>query len=191
MNDFTLYTFRHAPVQATDLCYGHADVELRVSHEEAARRAVAEVRGIPLEVVWSSDLDRCAGPATRIAKALGVPLRVTPHLREIAMGEWESRAWSEIATSEPRAYRAFMEKWRSDAPPGGERLADFENRVRRWLREAEQGSTQLLVAHAGVVRALHVIIGGDDWTSAMNRAIPHLELALFPATNPEPGLEPR
>ena len=176
MTDFALYTFRHAPVQATGLCYGHADVALRVSHEETARRAIAAVRGISLEVVWSSDLDRCVGPATRIAEALDVPLRVSSCLREIAMGEWEGRAWSEIATSEPRAYERFMERWRIEAPPGGERLSELEWRVRQWLSEARQGSTQLLIAHAGVVRALHVILGGDDWMSAMNRAVPNLEL---------------
>ena len=176
MTDFALYTFRHAPVKTTGLCYGHTDVALGVPHDETANRAIAAVRGISLEVVWSSDLDRCLGPATRVAEALDVPLRVTSCLREIAMGEWEGRAWSEIATSEPRAYERFMKRWRTEAPPGGEQLSEFEQRVREWSSEAQQGSTQLLIAHAGVVRALHVIIGGDDWISAMNRAVPHLEL---------------
>ena len=176
MTDFALYTFRHAPAQATGICYGQTDVALRLSHEETARRAIAAVRGTSLEVVWSSDLDRCLGPATRVAEALDVPLCVTSCLREIAMGEWEGRAWSEIATSEPKAYERFMERWTTEAPPGGERLAEFEQRVHAWLSDARQSSTQLLIAHAGVVRALHVILGGDDWMSAMNRSVPNLEL---------------
>ena len=180
MTDFALYTFRHAPVEANGLCYGHTNVALRVSHAESARRAIAAATGIPFETVWSSDLDRCVGPATRIAEALGVSLRVTAHLREIAMGQWEGRAWSEIATREPAAYERFMENWKTEGPPGGERLEEFERRVREWLSQAQQGRTQLLVAHAGVVRALHVILGGDDWTRAMKRSVPNLELERTP-----------
>ena len=73
-----------------------------------------------------------------------------------------------------------MENWKTEGPPGGERLEEFERRVREWLFQAHQGRTQLLVAHAGVVRALHVILGGDDWTSAMKRSVPNLELERTP-----------
>jgi broad specificity phosphatase PhoE len=57
--------------------------------------------------------------------------------------------------------------------PAESGLRDLELRVASWYAELGAGD-HLLVAHAGVVRALRVLIGGGEWASAMQRGVPHL-----------------
>jgi adenosylcobinamide-GDP ribazoletransferase len=144
-----------------------------------AARALAALKGQPVDLVWSSDLPRCHRPAEILARDLRVPLRVDPALREISMGQWEGRTWDDIARRESGEYQRWMKRWRTDAPPSGETLVAFELRVRNWIDGVRAEGPQLLIAHAGVVRVLRVVLAGLDWDAAMNRPVPHL--ALQPA----------
>ncbi|MEM7436044.1 MAG: histidine phosphatase family protein [Myxococcota bacterium] len=174
-----LRTVRHAPALRSGVCYGQFDVEVDSPHGDSADQIIAAVRGHLIDTVWASDLSRCSVPGALVARTLGVPFLEDPALREISMGTWEGRTWSEIEEHEPDPYRRWMTEWRKEAPPGGETLDVFEARVREWHDRIEPHSTPLLVAHAGVVRALSVIRDGLDWESAMASAVPHLTLQLF------------
>ncbi|MGB5809069.1 MAG: histidine phosphatase family protein, partial [Polyangiales bacterium] len=87
---------------------------------------------------------------------------------------WEGRRWSEIERVDADPYHDWMAHWQTLAPPEGEALGVFETRVRRWHDSLDLEATHLLVAHAGVVRALRVLRHGVDWTSAMREAVPSL-----------------
>ncbi|HEY0136378.1 MAG TPA: histidine phosphatase family protein, partial [Nannocystis sp.] len=63
--------------------------------------------------------------------------------------------------------------WQHVAPPGGETVAQLEARVRGWWSALCREHTHLLLAHAGVIRALQVIAGAD-WPTAMATPIDHL-----------------
>ncbi len=176
MSALELHLFRHAPSVSTGMCYGQADVPVELPHEETAARALAALARQSIDIVWSSDLPRCQRPAEIVARDLRVPLRVDPALREISMGRWEGRAWDDIARRERGEYQRWMKRWRTDAPPSGETLAAFESRIRNWIGGVRGDGPQILIAHAGVVRAIRVVLGGVDWDAAMNRPVPHLEL---------------
>ena len=51
-------------------------------------------------------------------------------------------------------------------------------RVRAWWKELS-ANDNLLVAHAGVIRALHVLVYGASWVDAMGMPIPHLQGQWF------------
>ncbi|WP_437304587.1 histidine phosphatase family protein [Sorangium sp. So ce388] len=201
----SLVAFRHAPVPLASICYGRLDVAAELSAEAVAttiERALGDL-GLRPRAIWSSPLSRCAGPAAELAARLGAPHAVDERLLEIAYGAWEGRAWSDIERDDPIAYGAWLDGWERVGPPGGESALDVEARVRsfwRALGETPRASgaldatprtsggamdpvgarPHLLVAHAGVLRALRVVACGASWIEAMSAPAPHLVAERFP-----------
>ncbi|XYH95702.1 histidine phosphatase family protein [Sorangium sp. So ce1128] len=192
-----LIAFRHAPVPLSGVCYGRLDVAAELSTEAVAtaiERALDDL-GLRPRAIWSSPLSRCAGPAAELAARLGAPHAVDERLLEIAYGAWEGRAWSDIERDDPLAYAAWLDGWERVGPPGGESAVEVEARVRSFWRAlgATGGSgasgdvmepvgarPHLLVAHAGVLRALRVVAHGASWLEAMSAPAPHLTAERFP-----------
>ena len=126
--------------------------------------------------------------------ALELPVSIDPALWELHFGVWEGRSWAEIAAGDGARMRRWMEHWRGEAPPGGERVVDLEARVERWWLRLAPGGQHLLVAHAGVIRALRVVVREMEWEEAMATEVPHLALesfALAPLGRRAPGGESR
>ncbi|WP_433929182.1 histidine phosphatase family protein [Sorangium cellulosum] len=206
-----LIAFRHAPVPLSGVCYGRLDVAAELSAEAAAaaiERALVDLCLRP-RAVWSSPLSRCAAPAAELAARLGAPHVVDERLLEIAYGTWEGRAWSDIERDDPIAYAAWLDGWERVGPPGGESALEVEARVRSFWRAlgATSGAfsapgtsgtsgtsgdvvdpagarPHLLVAHAGVLRALRVVACGASWIEAMSAPAPHLAPERFPLPAP-------
>lgn len=176
-----LFAFRHAPAAVSGTCYGQSEVPVEITHEETAIRAAQAIAGTAVDFVWTSDLARCAEPAAMIGRALDVPVRIDRRLREMSMGEWEGRRWTEVERNDGDRYRNWLSTWRTTAPPSGEGLRVFEQRVSQWLAALDPGATHLVISHAGVVRALWIARGELDWDSAMQREVPPLELIQFGA----------
>jgi broad specificity phosphatase PhoE len=86
--------------------------------------------GRPLAVVHSP-LERAAATAARIAAALGgaVPLRAEPAFVEIGQGDWEGRLASDIQATDADRLAAWRRTPTEAWAPGGERLADVQDRV--------------------------------------------------------------
>ena len=58
------------------------------------------------------------------------------------------RLWTAIQTEDRAAYEAWMNNWQRVAPPGGERPADIEARVRAWLGGVMPGGVDWVIAHS-------------------------------------------
>jgi broad specificity phosphatase PhoE len=135
--------------------------------------------------VWSSPLARCRDFAQAFALAQGVDCIVDPALREADFGNWEGRAWSEVAATDAAALAAFEgDPWACGAP-AGESLAQVAARAAAfvepgldtWSRSAAATADPahiVIVTHGGVLRAL-----AGRWLSVT--AGPALRLALPPA----------
>lgn len=171
-----LIVARHAPVeeQWRGRCYGVTDAGVSTPHREAASRVIDSLGAAP-ERVWSSQLERCRGLAAEVALRLGVPHGIDPRVAELDHGIFEGRAWDEIHRSEPEVLARWGERWLDEGPPGGESASALEARVRAWEAELDPAERHLLLAHAGVVRALRVIRAGTSWAEAMDTRVPHLE----------------
>jgi alpha-ribazole phosphatase len=170
-----LLVIRHAKTESEGRCVGRTEVPVVLGHEDAAREVVRCVRASAMEIakVWSSPIDRCARPAEVVARMLGVPHGIDARLAEIDHGRFEGRMWSELERDEAEAMARWMARWEDEGPPGGESAREVERRVRQWW-DALGDENALLVAHAGVARALRVVIGGVSWREAMGVAVPHL-----------------
>ena len=167
-----LWAVRHAAVDAAGLCYGRSEVASLLSDEAAAARILA-LGTCPIAQVWSSPSARCRGPAEQLAAVVGAALTIDERLYELDFGAWEGQRWDALASTDPAALRRWTDNWQTAAPPGGETVADLEQRVRAWWAALAHDRDHLLIAHAGVIRALRVIAGAD-WPTAMALEIPHL-----------------
>ncbi len=181
-----LWCARHAPVAVTGVCYGRSDVPLRIGAEEAASilaRALAR-EGAAVSRVWSSSAARTRSVAAILAARAGVPLRVDDRIAELSMGEWEGRAFVDLERTDAVRFARWMEAWRTEAPPGGETLAELTARVGAWTSErlielaAAPEADAIAVTHAGVIRALRAGARGLTYEEvlASDPPVPHLEL---------------
>lgn len=109
------------------------------------------------DVMATSPLLRCAEFAAEIAERIGVPLETDARFQEIGFGEWEGRTYDELHLSDPGRLDLFLRDPACHAPPSGEKLDDFIERVTAaWLEllARHDGKRILLVAHGGVNRVI-------------------------------------
>ncbi len=131
---------------------GQADPPLNAQGKAQAealadRLAAAEVRPVG---VYASPLRRAWQTATVVARRLGVPLWAEPRLMEIHLGAWQGVLAREIARRWPETFRRWETAPWTVRPPGGETLAEVQQRVYAALDDILQrhaGDTVALVAH--------------------------------------------
>jgi alpha-ribazole phosphatase len=181
-----LWVARHAPATDGAICYGRTDVAVQIAPQHAAASLLASYRGERPRQVWSSPASRCRLVAEQLAATLRVPCSIDEALAEIHFGAWEGRLWTAIRTEEREIFEAWMNDWQRLPPPGGERPADIEARVRGWLAGIGSEGVHWIIGHSGVVRALSVLIENYSWPDAMQREVRHLEWTEFALAPPEP-----
>jgi broad specificity phosphatase PhoE len=133
---------------------GHADPPLHASGRrqslEASRQVARELgRSVATSsaVVMSSDLERAAATAGRIAGDLGVPLILDARLREVELGGWEGLTRQQAKKRFPREWA----EWTTGLAVrrgGGETEAEAGARVAAAIQETlgdQAGSDQPLV----------------------------------------------
>lgn len=170
---------RHAPPLVEGLCAGRSDFAVQPTRESADRalEALTAASLRPSGVV-SSPSRRCHDLARELARRLELPLALDARLCELDFGEWEGRAWDEIASADRERYERWMACWRSDAPPGGESITALEQRVGAWLND-EVSVSRVAVTHAGVIRAVRVLREGVTWEAAFSDGVPYLTPRTF------------
>ena len=140
-----VFLIRHPkPVIEAGICYGQLDVDAHAPHAVADEIRPLLPRDVP---VYSSPLRR----ARQLAEALHPAPVFDARLAEIDFGDWEGRAWDAIE-------RDALDAWAADVtgfvPPGGESVAQLQERVIDFATSLAAQPAVALVAHAGVLRAL-------------------------------------
>lgn len=162
----TLYLIRHTtPCIAAGICYGQMDMEAANSFAAEAARVNSWLP--PVELIITSPLRRAHRLATHLTQAQNCGLRSDSRLMEMHFGDWEGRAWNDIARSE-------IDAWSTDTlhytPPNGESAHHMMLRVQGMLQELAQLPQQhiALIAHAGSIRAALAQLGGIPLTQTLN-----------------------
>ena len=133
----------------------------------------------PLRIV-SSPLKRTRQTADIIRDRLNLePERVIidDRLRELSVGRWEGLNSQEVKDQfyeERKARKA--DRW-NFKPLGGESLQDRSFPVSECLVELKPHS--IIVTHAGVLRIIEHILGGQSYQAAAASDIPHLGATLW------------
>jgi alpha-ribazole phosphatase/probable phosphoglycerate mutase len=155
-NGFTLFDLlRHGEPVGGKRYRGRTDDPLSEKGWQQMREAVGDHR--PWDVIVSSTLSRCAAFARELSTRHGLPLELEPRFMELGFGEWEGRTAAELLVRDPLLLARFWQDPVRHAPPGGETLAGFRDRVKSAFEEAlsrHAGRHVLVVCHAGVIRML-------------------------------------
>lgn len=136
---------------------GHEDVPLSDAGRQSIDRLADTWTGAAPDWVVSSDLRRARTSAQRLTARWDIPVDVTEQLRELDFGVWTGRAWDEIEANDRDRLNDWMQDWVETAPPEGESFQTLSSRVVGWLDGVESERSEptiLVVAHAGVIRAL-------------------------------------
>ncbi len=163
-----IYLVRHGHPELPDDAprfLGRTDLPLSERGRGEARRLKAALESIPFDLVVHSGLRRAEETAAIVTEGRTAPLRVERAFQEIRCGDWEMRTLADIAASDPEAFEARAKDFAGYRPPGGESFTDVRDRA--WpafqsLLKRERGDL-LVVAHAGVLRALIVAVLGLSW----------------------------
>ena len=144
----SLFLLRHGPTAASERGAPLGHVDLPVTPEGQARwpQVKAQLLEFGIERVVCSDLRR----AYEHAADLGLPLQVSPGLREQNFGEWDGIPWSELKSA--KAF--FADRIHCEAP-GGESFARCAQRALQAMAGLPcRDSTVLVFAHGGPLRAI-------------------------------------
>ncbi len=139
---------------------GHSDVPLNDEGRGQAARIAARLASLepPIDAVWSSDLSRARETAEIIAARFDLPVKVTPLLREIMLGDWEGLNQEEIeARGDGDLLRLYRSSPAGARPPNGETLAQTWERMMQARGEiiaAHPHGNIAVVGHGGSLRAL-------------------------------------
>lgn len=133
---------------------------------EAGRREAAHLaaglRGLGVARVVCSDLRRARETARTAAAVLGLPDPAEDaRLREHAIPAFAGRTRDDIETAHPGALAAWRERGIVPALPGSEPWDAMEARVLAALTGHRGPGVTLVVAHAGVLRAVHTALSGE------------------------------
>ena len=157
---------RHPVTDAPQgMCYGRTDVGLG---PDAERQILTALDAVPRALsIVSSPARRCRLLADRFSLRDGLAIREDARLWEHDFGDWEGRFWSDIPRAESELW---MEDLWNNASPGGERYRDVVSRVGEAIAELDH--TDLVICHAGVIRAALITIKGLGFDEVFARTIP-------------------
>ncbi|SPF55545.1 Phosphoglycerate mutase family protein [Candidatus Desulfosporosinus infrequens] len=153
-----IYLVRHGDIGlGRDKRYiGRSDLPLSVRGENQAALLKDFFCQVSLANIYCSDLKRSQQTAEVIASAHQIVPTVCGELRELNMGKWEGKLFSEIKLKFPQEYKERGENIAYYSSPEGESFADCSKRVIPVFEHLTQfdETTILIVGHAGVNRVI-------------------------------------
>jgi broad specificity phosphatase PhoE len=115
------------------------------------------IEGLGITSVYSSSNLR-ARQTTEILNAnLALPVAEIDDLREIYMGPWQQRLWSEFRESDPTQFENFMSRPDRFYVEGAERFCELQDRGVQSIEQIisnESSGEVLVVSHGGILKAI-------------------------------------
>jgi broad specificity phosphatase PhoE len=139
---------------------GWADPPLNETGRAQARALADQLRALPFDAVYTSDLRRARETAEIVAAPHGVPVTSDAGLREIDVGSWSGLTRAEIEERFPGLERP-------DGETRDQHLARVHGAVVRIARESA-GRRLLLVTHGGTMRALRDLVSEEPYRPIPN-----------------------
>jgi probable phosphoglycerate mutase len=152
----TFFLIRHAPCNGLgQTLWGRTPgICLNEKGQLQAQRLADRFKNIPLNVIYSSPLDRALQTAAEIARSLKLEVRQSDAANEINFGDWSGKTFEWL--SGDRRWRRFNNYRSMTMIPGGESFLEVQNRIVSEIETlAEQhGKARIaIVSHADVIRA--------------------------------------
>ncbi|ENU79954.1 hypothetical protein F975_01706 [Acinetobacter sp. ANC 3789] len=174
-----LDVLRHGQTTQGHTLRGHLDDALTAEGCQQMQDTIAlYLQQHPVwDAIVTSPLQRCFSFAQDVQQQFGLPLITMPQFKELYFGDWEGLTLQHIHETQPEQLGQFWQDPCQYAPPQGENLLDFQNRLQQGcqmlLNQAQQQRWQkvLLVCHGGVIK----------WLKCMAQQQPLTQLLTMPA----------
>ncbi len=150
---------RHAQCHGNGYVGGQSDVSLTTEGEERAEQIASQLQDISIDQVFCSSMSRARQSIAPLIDATqGLPVIYDRRLREIDFGIFEGLTYDQISQRYPEEQLAWFADQVHHAPKNGETLEQLHRRVHslidNHLYQVKDGSTTLVCAHGGSLRAL-------------------------------------
>ena len=161
----TIYLIRHAEAEGNlyRRIQGHWNGQITPRGRRQIDALAERFRALPVDAVYSSDLDRTRETAGAILKYHDLPLETTPRLREVCLGCWEGRPWGDVEYETPEQMFYFNHDPARWHVQDAESFADAQARMCSVLREISarhEGQTVAAVSHGMAIRCfLSAVLG--------------------------------
>jgi broad specificity phosphatase PhoE len=163
---------------------GQTDVPLNPTGLGQALAAAERLRGMKLEAIYTSDLQRARQTAEAVAAVTGAPLRQDPRLREIRLGRWEGLTLDEIHAQDGEALGDFRRNPATARAPEGESVPEVLQRVRAALEDILQAFPEgpvAIVSHGLALAALKLSLLGQSLDTVWLREPANAAVEVFQA----------
>lgn len=160
-----IYLIRHTKVAVSQrICYGASDVELdELAYDAQSEKIKTCIGNTGNTLFFSSPLSRCRRLAVDLASYPGAgeqsansgSVIYDDSLKEFNFGDWELKAWNDIAVEE---LNPWMADFVNQKPPGGENFLELSNRVTQFWNQqiitlSHESENIAIVSHGGCIRA--------------------------------------
>lgn len=159
--DRVFYIFRHGETDwnKAKKCQGHSDIPLNDLGLSQAKSLGAKVKELPLEIIYSSDLDRAALTGKTVAEMSSLEIKFDSRLREMSCGEAEGMLFDDAITTYGvdlwQRFTTFSEENEEIRFPGGETRKEvrerFVNKLHEILKETDYRHIGIST-HGGALR---------------------------------------
>jgi probable phosphoglycerate mutase len=119
-----------------------------------AQRLADRFRGITLEGIYSSPLERAVETAETLARENKLEVHKDPAFNEIHFGDWTGKSFDALSSDEN--WRRFNSERSATRIPGGESFLEVQNRAIAalyLLRSQNNNAKVAIVSHADVIKA--------------------------------------
>jgi broad specificity phosphatase PhoE len=159
-----IWLVRHGATEWNEIrrAQGQADVPLNEAGRQQAEEAAAQLDGVNVVAVYSSDLSRALDTAEPIARAHDLEVTTDPAFREIDQGDWEGLPIAEIRERWPELWGPARHHV---ARPGGEAPEQVQKRALEGLARVVKrhpSGTVAIVSHGGTIRWMAAAALGYD-----------------------------
>jgi len=110
----------------------------------------------PVSAIVASPIQRTVDTANIIANEIGLSVSTNENIAEISFGDWDGSTNEEVKLNWPTEFASWQGSWEV-APPNGESLAEFDERVMKGLYEIvadNAGKTVAVVSHVMPIRGI-------------------------------------
>ena len=145
--------------------HGHYDSSLTENGQRQVRLLAERLREVPIDCIYSSDLQRALGTAMEIAKVKGLDIKLEQDLREINGGRWEDVPWDDLPVVYSESYQNWLERPHKLEMPDGETMVAFQDRLIAAVERIaanEERENILIATHGTAIKVLICHYKGRD-----------------------------
>ncbi|HEX6650838.1 MAG TPA: histidine phosphatase family protein [Pyrinomonadaceae bacterium] len=150
----TFFLIRHASCSGLgQMLWGRTPgVYLSETGKLQAQRLADRFRGIKLQAIHSSPLERAVETAESLARSMNLEVHRNPAFDEINYGEWSGKSFQSLSSDE--CWRRFNSHRSATQIPGGESFLEVQSRIVKELNAlSSQAANVAIVSHADVIKA--------------------------------------